>query len=474
MAVAYRNIVQVPERGLHYFRHYFIPHEGNEHRPLAIRPGALKVYSVALITVKLALTGFLYAVYPTQGQFAELTVNRIFAMTNDARTAVGAKPLHVNAALTAAAQAKAQHMLTKEYFAHTAPDGKRFWEWIQVAGYEYSTAGENLAMDFTTAESVQNALMASPTHRANIVKPIYQDIGIAVVQGQFQGRQTTILVEEYGAPLKLVAKVDHAAAPVVQQQTVQPPATPRVQGTTAQAPMFAATVTGQSATTIELAPGVSKTESVTFQNTGTTTWSESDTHFIALNATDPAGRTSVFFDSSWIAPYRPTRLHGADVKPGENATLMVTFHAPSTPGTYTEDFALVAENLTWIDGSATRFTIRVKEPTPVAATTLPTAPVSSATPMVPSPHRLAPSAPLVLSSTDQSSDWVGVTVVWSVRFFWAFLIFLTLCLFLHIVSTMRLQHRHVIVQTLVVISLSTAIALIKLHFIEHLTRILIT
>lgn len=38
--------------------------------------------------------------------------------------------------------------------------------------------GENLAKDFKDAKETHNALMASPTHKANIVKDKYNKIGI--------------------------------------------------------------------------------------------------------------------------------------------------------------------------------------------------------------------------------------------------------------------------------------------------------
>ena len=48
-----------------------------------------------------------------------------------------------------AAQAKADDMATKGYFAHTSPDGKNSWYWFKQAGYTFTYAGENLALDFS-------------------------------------------------------------------------------------------------------------------------------------------------------------------------------------------------------------------------------------------------------------------------------------------------------------------------------------
>ena len=54
------------------------------------------------------------------------------------------------------------------------------WSWIEKENYDYNYAGENLAMDFQSAEKMEEAWMASPTHRANILNGKYREIGMAV------------------------------------------------------------------------------------------------------------------------------------------------------------------------------------------------------------------------------------------------------------------------------------------------------
>lgn len=107
-------------------------------------------------------------------------------------------------------------MINRNYFAHDTPDGKRPWEWIDRSEYDYIYAGENLAMDFITAEVVQAAFLKSPTHRKNILNPKYTEVGIAVLNGELDGRQTTLLVEFFGTQRKdsetlALAKVEESA-----------------------------------------------------------------------------------------------------------------------------------------------------------------------------------------------------------------------------------------------------------------------
>lgn len=124
---------------------------------------------------------------------------RLIELTNGERRKQGLPELEFNQALYQAAEAKAADMLERDYFDHTSPAGKTPWAFINEAGYDYHKAGENLAIDFQTLEGPVPAWMASPTHRANILKSEYDEVAIARVAGEFQGRQTTIVVQMFGA-----------------------------------------------------------------------------------------------------------------------------------------------------------------------------------------------------------------------------------------------------------------------------------
>jgi len=70
------------------------------------------------------------------------------------------------------------------------------------AGYEYIVVGENLALGIFSGDSaVVAAWMASPAHRRNILDARYQDIGVAVGEGMYQGRKQWLIVEHLGKPL---------------------------------------------------------------------------------------------------------------------------------------------------------------------------------------------------------------------------------------------------------------------------------
>jgi hypothetical protein len=96
---------------------------------------------------------------------------------------------------------KANDMATKSYFAHTSPEGKTPWYWLSQVGYNYQYAGENLAINFTDSKDVTNAWMASPTHKANIVKGNYTEIGTGIATGIYEGRETVFVAQVYANPI---------------------------------------------------------------------------------------------------------------------------------------------------------------------------------------------------------------------------------------------------------------------------------
>lgn len=156
--------------------------------------------TVFLLLAKILLWSFFYLTPPV---VAETDSNHIksrdlITMTNDYRQSLGLNHLNYNARLTQAAVNKAKDLLAKSYFNHTSPEGRRFSQWIREVNYDYFYVGENLAIDFTDSEKLFQAWIDSQSHRDNIVKPEYQEIGIATLEGKFNGRNTIVVVQLFG------------------------------------------------------------------------------------------------------------------------------------------------------------------------------------------------------------------------------------------------------------------------------------
>lgn len=130
---------------------------------------------------------------------ANIDVNELIALSNSERISRGLDPLVLDCRLIAAAKKKGEDMFDKDYWAHYGPNGETPWQFILASGYEYLSAGENLAKDFTSAAPIHSAWMDSPSHRSNIINPSFTNIGIAYVTGEFQGKETTIVVQIFGS-----------------------------------------------------------------------------------------------------------------------------------------------------------------------------------------------------------------------------------------------------------------------------------
>lgn len=133
---------------------------------------------------------------------AFLTREGIINQTNAQREKYGLPPLRENKTLNAMAEEKAQDMFNNQYFAHKSPSGVEVDGLAKSFRYEFISLGENLAQgNFENDSILVEAWMGSPGHRANILNEDYQEIGVGVVKGTFEGRTTWMAVQHFGLPL---------------------------------------------------------------------------------------------------------------------------------------------------------------------------------------------------------------------------------------------------------------------------------
>ena len=217
---------------------WFIPGTENDHKPHILRNKAILIFAIVVLVLKLAVFGlFLY--FPNSAYFSAITTNTLMNLINQSRQENNLSPLVANDELAQSAFLKAQNMLDQNYFAHTSPQGITPWYWLKQAGYDYRYAGENLAIDFIDAEGLHKALLNSPTHRANILNTKYEEIGIIVITGNFNGKKTTIAVQHFGTQFEKLAVV-----PSTPPQPIQPQPEPSIPGTS---PTFAELETNELA-----------------------------------------------------------------------------------------------------------------------------------------------------------------------------------------------------------------------------------
>ena len=118
---------------------------------------------------------------------------------NEDRTAENLTPLRLNNLLSQAAQMKAEDMARRGYFSHDGPNGEKPWTWLDRVGYDYAYAGENLAVNFFDSKQINDAWMNSPAHKENILKNNFEEIGIGVASGNYEGRSSVFVVQFFAS-----------------------------------------------------------------------------------------------------------------------------------------------------------------------------------------------------------------------------------------------------------------------------------
>lgn len=116
--------------------------------------------------------------------------NSITCLINEERTSFGLGPVQPNGALRNAALSHSDEMVAQQYFEHTSPQGVTFIDRIEATGYMRGArswiVGENLVWGsgpLSTPQSLVTAWMNSPPHRENLLKPRFNEIGVAAVDG---------------------------------------------------------------------------------------------------------------------------------------------------------------------------------------------------------------------------------------------------------------------------------------------------
>ena len=122
----------------------------------------------------------------------------------------------------------------------------------------------------------------------------------------------------------------------------------------------AQSVTGSSGATADLAharPGQPFTVTIAVRNTGNSTWSSAGPTPVRLGTAQPQDHVGVLRAPGWLSSTRAAALEQSSVAPGQTGSFRFPILAPSTAGTVTEHFNLVADGLGWFDGPGISVTV---------------------------------------------------------------------------------------------------------------------
>ncbi len=189
--------------GTGYLKDLFIPHRGNGYKPKSLHHKRVLFHAISAISIKMIATAFVFSYPLTAWLTPDLAVEqskKIISLTNGVRASLSLPALTESSKLNQAAFAKVQDMFVGQYFAHASPEGKGLNSFLKKAGYDYSVAGENLAMGFSGPNEIVEAWKKSPTHYSNLVDTDFKEIGVALADDIFEGANTTLTAQYFGSP----------------------------------------------------------------------------------------------------------------------------------------------------------------------------------------------------------------------------------------------------------------------------------
>ncbi len=165
-------------------------------KPLSFENKVFSIFLFVVIFIELIFLGNLFNYFGFNP--ATIIVSQLIGDANTSRSQNGLSGLTENEVLNKAAEMKAKDMAEKSYFSHTTPENRKFTYFLDTVGYDFKYAGENLAVTQQDTEDVAKAWMESPTHRANILRSKYNEIGMAMATGTYKGKEVVFIAQYFG------------------------------------------------------------------------------------------------------------------------------------------------------------------------------------------------------------------------------------------------------------------------------------
>jgi len=136
-----------------------------------------------------------------------VTPQNVVSEVNRVRSGYNLAPLKEVSNLNMAAESKAEEIALLGELIHTPVVKGEPWALLAEANYVYKKAGEILAANLNTAETLVSAWMESSSHRATLLSPEYTEIGIGIGKGLFKGRESNFVVGYLALPREPEAEI---------------------------------------------------------------------------------------------------------------------------------------------------------------------------------------------------------------------------------------------------------------------------
>ena len=132
------------------------------------------------------------------------TEQQLFVLANQARHLSGAAPLTLDPGLSQAARIHAQAMLNAQQLSHKLDNEPTLPQRLaSTTDLQLEEEAENVALDYSAAQGHEH-LMLSPPHRANLLNPAYNVIGVGVVRSG----DRLYIVQDFGHSLPAYTLTD--------------------------------------------------------------------------------------------------------------------------------------------------------------------------------------------------------------------------------------------------------------------------
>lgn len=118
---------------------------------------------------------------PSQSSFRVME-QEVIRLVNEERSKRGLGLLNENWEVSRVARIKSQDMIDNNNFSHNSQIYGTPFQMLTSFGIRYSQAAENIATGQQSAQQVMNTWMNSSGHRANILNPNFNRIGVGIAR----------------------------------------------------------------------------------------------------------------------------------------------------------------------------------------------------------------------------------------------------------------------------------------------------
>lgn len=116
----------------------------------------------------------------------------LFSLVNVEREKLGLAPVRFSPPLSSLARKHSQDMARREDISHLSTSGETYSERLAEGGFYFIKNGENVAFSQTfLPEFIHKGFMDSPGHKANVLDPDFDELGIGVVFKKDKGYYVT-------------------------------------------------------------------------------------------------------------------------------------------------------------------------------------------------------------------------------------------------------------------------------------------